>query len=77
MSAAPRCLPWRALMQAGLGRLRLPPEVFWAMTPGEFAAALGAEASPAAMGRSGLARLMALYPDRPCGDDPIETGDTP
>lgn len=59
-----RRLPWQALMQAGLGRLRLPPESFWTMTPGELSAALGADA-PRTMplARGELARLMARHPD--------------
>lgn len=53
-------------MEAGLGRLRLPPPVFWAMTPRELEAALkGAfgvsHAQP--MTRAELGALMAAYPD--------------
>jgi uncharacterized phage protein (TIGR02216 family) len=53
-------------MEAGLGTLRLPPLVFWAMTPRELEAALrGAfgvtQARP--MSRADLAVLMAAYPD--------------
>lgn len=57
---------WAALMRLGLGALRLPPEVFWAMTPVEFRRALeGAGlASAAPLGRSGLDALMARFPDR-------------
>jgi uncharacterized phage protein (TIGR02216 family) len=59
-----RRLPWRALMQAGLGHLRLSPESFWAMTPGELSAALGAGGLAAPpLGRGDLARLMAQHPD--------------
>lgn len=53
-------------MEAGLGRLRLPPPVFWAMTPREFEAALrGAFGAPMAppMTRAELFALMTLYPD--------------
>lgn len=60
-------LPWPALMRAGLGRLRLPPETFWAMTPRELAAALGQ--GPAPLDRAGLAALMAAHPDR-SGENP-------
>lgn len=64
-----RRLPWPELMQAGMGHLRLSPESFWAMTPGELAAALGDGATgAAALGRGDLARLMALHPDRPTPD---------
>ena len=61
MSAA---LPWATLMRLGLGTLRLPPDVFWAMTPHEFTAVAGvlAHGTPP-MDRDGLARLMALHPD--------------
>ena len=52
-------------MAFGFGRLRLPPENFWSMTPRELAAAMRAFA-PFAHGRlerSALATLMQLYPD--------------
>lgn len=58
---------WRALMRVGLGRLRLAPETFWAMTPVEFAAAVegltGAAATAAPLGRARLEALMAAHPD--------------
>lgn len=53
-------------MALGFGVLRLSPAIFWAMTPKELGAALGALAGPAPMGppsRSELARLMQAYPD--------------
>lgn len=59
---------WAGLMRLGLGALRLSPEVFWAMTPGELMLALeGAGVLPvggqAAMGAARLAELMAAFPD--------------
>lgn len=59
-------IDWRHLMRLGLGTLRLPPEVFWAMTPAEFLAALeGAGLVPVGggMDRGVLAALMATFPD--------------
>ena len=53
-------------MAAGFGLLRLSPDAFWAMTPKELNAALGAFAGPAAsgpLGRSDLTRLMQSFPD--------------
>ncbi len=53
-------------MAFGLGRLRWPPDAFWAATPREIAAALRAHerASPdGAPARETLARLMAAFPD--------------
>lgn len=49
-------------MAHGLGRLRLAPAAFWALTPREFAALLPqpAEAAPS---RAALAALMAAHPD--------------
>lgn len=51
-------------MHLGLGRLRLSPDAFWAMTPREFNAVLG----PALVrrrppSRADLARLMRAHPD--------------
>lgn len=55
-------------MAAGLGRLRLPPAHFWAMTPRELAAALcgglGLSAGQPPLARADLTRLMARFPDR-------------
>jgi len=59
---------WSGLMRLGLGVLRLEPDVFWAMTPHEFrmmleGAGLSPGAGPLQMGRDGLERLMADFPD--------------
>ena len=53
-------------MAAGLGFLRLPPSVFWAMTPRELSAALdwsAGSSAPVPLARDGLAALSARYPD--------------
>jgi uncharacterized phage protein (TIGR02216 family) len=59
---------WASAMRLGLGVLRLPPQVFWAMTPREFEAAvsgaLGLEARPGGMTASTLQTLMDRFPDR-------------
>ena len=52
-------------MAFGLGRLRLAPDLFWAMTPRELASAMAAvlpqrETVPA---RTTLKALMARFPD--------------
>ena len=60
-------IDWPVLMRLGLGALRLAPADFWAMTPPEFLAALQgaglATCADGAMDRSGLASLMARFPD--------------
>ena len=53
--------PWDAAMRLGLGRLRLSPREFWAMTLRELAAAAGPMQAP--MSRGELERMMAKYPD--------------
>lgn len=62
--------PWREAMAFGLGRLRLSPMAFWAMTPRELAMAAegvnGRRAPPLARGV--LDELMQRYPDRSDGD---------
>jgi uncharacterized phage protein (TIGR02216 family) len=70
MAAEP--VDWPGLMRLGLGALRLAPEAFWSMTPGELRLALeGAGLVPVAgagpMGRHRLAELMAAFPDGPDG----------
>jgi uncharacterized phage protein (TIGR02216 family) len=60
-----RRLDWPALLAAGLGRLRLAPAEFWALTPRELALMLGLPDRPAApLGRARLLELMQAYPDR-------------
>lgn len=69
----PASVDWPALMRLGLGALRLPPEAFWSMTPGEFRRALeGAGLVPISGGarsldRGRLVELMAAFPDRASG----------
>lgn len=59
---------WVNAMRLGLGVLRLPPNVFWAMTPREFEAAvsgaLGLDGGPDRMTASTLQTLMDRFPDR-------------
>lgn len=51
-------------MAFGLGRLRLSPDAFWAMTPRELAAAIAVAApAPSAPGRGVLDELMRRFPD--------------
>lgn len=52
-------------MAVGLGVLRLGPREFWAMTPKEIAAAMGALALAAeqAPSREDLEALMERFPD--------------
>lgn len=59
---------WPALTALGLGVLRLTPDVFWAMTPQEFAAVLRGTFGPpqpvaAPMTNDHLTALMRAYPD--------------
>jgi len=56
-------------MAVGLGRLRLAPDVLWAMTPKEYAAAVSAlnpRRGARAPSRDALETLMAAFPDRTC-----------
>ena len=52
-------------MAIGLGRLKLAPAAFWAMTPREFAAAARGvvPAGSRPLGRAVLADLMRAFPD--------------
>lgn len=54
---------WPALMRLGLGQLRLTPDQFWALTPAELALMAGLDGAQI-MDRTGLAALMAIYPDK-------------
>lgn len=63
--AEARGLDWPAVMRAGLGGLRLPPEAFWRLTPAELGLMLGLGAVARPLGRAGLEDLLRLYPDGP------------
>ncbi|CAN5209193.1 hypothetical protein BH10PSE7_BH10PSE7_03700 [soil metagenome] len=52
--------PWAELMHLGLGRLRLSPRDFWAMTLRELHAALGVRQP---LRRAELDDLMRRFPD--------------
>jgi len=54
-------------MAFGLGVLKLPPAVFWAMTPRELEAALAGHHGrrAGAPSRAELVAMMALFPDDP------------
>lgn len=54
---------WPGLMRAGMQGLRLPPDVFWALTPAELALMLGQGGGRAPMTRAGLVALEQAYPD--------------
>lgn len=68
MAESAERVDWPQLMRLGLGALGLPPDVFWAMTPVEFRAALEGRGlipigARGAMDGQALADLMAAYPD--------------
>ena len=58
-------IDWAGLMRLGLGVLKLPPDVFWGMTPRELAA--GAAPYQGARGgapdRGALDQLLQRFPD--------------
>ena len=56
-------IDWPQIMRAELGRLRLRPDQFWGLTPGELRLMLGEPVGIAPMGRSSLENLAASYPD--------------
>lgn len=56
-------LDWPGLMRAGLGALRLTPEVFWRLTPAELALMLGDPAGVRPLGRTQLNALLRQWPD--------------
>jgi uncharacterized phage protein (TIGR02216 family) len=65
-------------MAFGIGRLRWPPEIFWAASPRELMAASEAFALPTAGGapsRAQLEALMRAHPDRSERMSAAEGGD--
>ncbi|KQQ58608.1 hypothetical protein ASF69_14640 [Rhizobium sp. Leaf311] len=56
--------PWGQVIHAGLSLLRLPPAVFWALTPVEFFAMTGGmRPHDTTIDRPALEGLMRLFPD--------------
>jgi uncharacterized phage protein (TIGR02216 family) len=60
-----KAFPWAIAMQFGLGRLRLPPDQFWSMTPQELAAAIEAfnGGTSDSLSRNSLKDMMQQFPD--------------
>jgi uncharacterized phage protein (TIGR02216 family) len=58
-------IAWAELMRLGLRELRLPPDVFWDLTPAELLLVAGVGAGRAALTRAGLDALHARFPDKP------------
>jgi uncharacterized phage protein (TIGR02216 family) len=61
-------IAWPGLMQLGLVRLRLPPDVFWELTPAELMLMAGQSGGRGALTRAELADLAARFPDGPRGE---------
>ncbi len=63
-------------MRFGLGRLRLPADHFWALTPHELAAAAKAfnAFSIDGLASHDLAALMAQFPDKPDAERGLNHG---
>lgn len=55
--------PWAEAMAFGLGRLRLSPDAFWALTPREFAALAGKAGRGQPPGRADLEAMLRRFPD--------------
>jgi len=58
-------IAWAGLMRLGLVELRLAPEVFWGLTPGELMLIAGVGPGRAALSRARLEELLARFPDKP------------
>ena len=58
-----RGFPWDQAMAFGLGTLRLPPPVFWSLTPRELAALSGIQSGGGAPSRESFERLRERFPD--------------
>lgn len=56
-------LDWPGLLRAGLQGLRLTPDQFWRLTPGELFLMLGSGGDGGRLDRAQLDHLMAQFPD--------------
>ena len=58
-------IAWAGLMRLGLRELRLPPDVFWDLTPMELLLVAGSGPGRGALTRAGLEALQERFPDKP------------
>ena len=56
-------IDWPQLMRAGMRGGGLKPDDFWALTPSELVLMFGRDEAAAPLTRSGLAQLIAAFPD--------------
>ena len=58
--------PWKEAMQFGLGTLKLPPGVFWSLTPRELFACMHANTAlpEPSISRRCLEVMQSRYPDK-------------
>jgi len=52
------------VLELGLGRMRIPPKIFWAMSLVEWRAAIARPRRPAPLARAEFEALMRAHPDR-------------
>ncbi len=57
-------IDWPALMRAGMHRLGLRPDQFWALSPVELTLMLGSGAAISPLGRERLEELERLYGEK-------------
>ena len=70
-----RAFDWPAMMRAGMLGLGLKPAEFWALTPAELHVMAGQRLRSPVMGRDGLERLLAAFPDETGPEDTGEMSD--
>lgn len=58
-------IAWPKLLRLGLVELRLKPDEFWNLTPAELMLMAGLDEPGQTLTRSGLAELIARFPDGP------------
>jgi len=70
---------WPGLMRAGLGELRLTPDVFWRLTPLDLKLMLGAHSAAPGLTRAKLDEMLAAFPDgrKAMADDEYRRPDGP
>lgn len=64
-----RHFDWAGILQLGLQRLKLPPDVFWRLSPCELRLMLGENPVASPLNRQRLCELVAAFPDRSMADD--------
>lgn len=68
-------MEWTQLLRIALGQFRIPPDLFWSLTPYELGLIMGRDFMTSQINRAALAELEARFATtgKECSDEPCAT----